>query len=306
MSTAATVCPSINFTLSLQNGTAGSGVTYQWQSSPDGTTWTNIAGATNSSYTTTLTATTQYRCNVTCSGNTGTSTPVTVALTPPSNCYCTPPATDCSDDDEIIRVRISTLDNSSGCSAPSGYANYTTTVAAPTVYSGAANPITVDLQGVWSKGVAVWIDYNQNGQFEATEFTSIGTGPGTTSQFTANISIPTTALNGTTRMRVRIRFELEYGYQPQACTGSGFGETEDYSVTITPCIPVTITSAPSSTSVTCGNNVSFTVAASGSLPSYSWQYRTSSSGVWQTVTNGGIYSGATTATLSLANVSADS
>src|SRR5690606_20995571 len=39
------------------------------------------------------------------------------------------------------------------------------------------------------------------------------------------------------------------------------------------------------------------------LPSYSWQYRTSASGIWQTVTNGGIYSGATTATLTLTDVS---
>ncbi len=300
-STANPVCPGINFTLSL--ATPGSGVTYQWQSSPDGTTWTNIAGATNATLTTSQAVATYYRSNVTCGANTGTSTALQVNMTPPSNCYCIPPATDCSDDDEIIRVRISTLDNSSGCSAPTGYANYTTTVAAPTVYSGAANPITVDLQGVWSKGVAVWIDYNQNGQFEATEFTSIGTGPGTTSQFTANISIPTTALNGTTRMRVRTRFGATAWLPTAACTNpSGFGETEDYNVTIAPCVPATITSAPTSVSIVCGANTSFTVAAAGTLPTYSWQFRTSASGIWQTVTNGGIYSGATTATLSLTNI----
>jgi len=304
LSTASTVCPGISFTLSLQNGTAGSGVTYQWQSSPDGTTWTNITGATNASYTTTLTATTQYRCNVTCSGNTGTSTPVTVALTPPSNCYCTPPASDCTDDDVITRVRISTLDNASSCGTgpPAGYSNYTTTVAAPTVYSGAANPITVDAPATWTEGVCVWIDYNQNGQFETTEYTSLGNKPAGQTSVTGNIAIPSTALNGTTRMRVRIRFGGVFT-NTQACTGSTFSETEDYNVTIAPCVPVTITGAPSSSTIVCGASTSFTVTTAGTLPAYSWQYRTSASGIWQTVTNGGIYSGATTATLTLTDVS---
>ncbi len=36
LSTANPVCPGINFTLSKQNSTPGSGVTNQWQSSPDG------------------------------------------------------------------------------------------------------------------------------------------------------------------------------------------------------------------------------------------------------------------------------
>jgi hypothetical protein len=45
-------------------------LTYQWQSSPNGTTWTNISGATGTSYTTpTISTTTQYRVVVSASGN---------------------------------------------------------------------------------------------------------------------------------------------------------------------------------------------------------------------------------------------
>ena len=189
LSTLASACPGTNFTLSLQNLTDGTGVTYQWQSSPDGTTWTNITGATNATYTTTLTAATYYRCNVTCSGNTTASNPIQVALTPPSGCYCTPAASDCTDDDMITRVRISTLDNSSACS-PNGYANYTNTVPAPTVYSGAANPITVDVPTSWTEQVAVWIDYNQNGQFEASEYTDLGRNVGNGGVITKKINMP--------------------------------------------------------------------------------------------------------------------
>ena len=64
------VCPSQNFVLSLQTATTGSGVTYQWQSSPDGTTWTNISAATASTLATSQTVARYYRCGVTCSSTT--------------------------------------------------------------------------------------------------------------------------------------------------------------------------------------------------------------------------------------------
>ena len=51
LSTVPSACPGINFSLSLQNNTPGSGVTYQWQSATSLTgPFSNIAGATNSSY----------------------------------------------------------------------------------------------------------------------------------------------------------------------------------------------------------------------------------------------------------------
>ena len=298
------VCPGINFTLSL--ATPGSGVTYQWQSSPNGTAWTNISGATNATLTTNQTTNTYYQCIVSCGSNTGTSTPLQVTMASPTACYCIPLATDCTDDDVITRVRIGTLDNSSACSAgpPAGYTYYSA-VAAPTLYSGAANPITINHAATWSKADAVWIDYNQNGQFETSEFTAIGTGAGGTAQISGTISIPSTALNGTTRMRVRMKFGTAQFTSAQSCTNaSGFGETEDYNVTIAPCVPVSITSSPASVAIVCGQNASFTVATSGTLPAYGWEYRPNATAAWQNVVNGGIYSGATTATLTLTGVSA--
>jgi hypothetical protein len=45
-------------------------LTYQWQSSPDGTTWTNISGAVSSTYTTpVLNTSTHYRVVVGASGS---------------------------------------------------------------------------------------------------------------------------------------------------------------------------------------------------------------------------------------------
>ena len=302
LSTLSTACAGTNFTLSLQNCIPGTGVTYQWQSAASAAgPWTDIAGATSSTLSRNHSASTFYRCNVTCGGNTGVSTPVQVALTPASACYCVPATSDCTDSDVITRVRLSTLDNASACS-PAGYANYTASVAAPIVYSGAANPIIVTTPTIWSEAVGVWIDYDRNGQFDAAEFTNVGTNAGNGGNIANNIVIPASALTGVTRMRVRVRFGTTLFTAANACLGYAFGETEDYNVNIQPCVTGLFTTPPASTSVTCGNNATFSVAATGSLLTYSWQYRTSATAVWNDISNGGIFSGATTSTLTLTGV----
>ena len=298
VSSLSSVCAGVNFTLSLQNPTAGSGVTYQWQSSPDGTTWTNITGATGSTYSSTLTAATQYRCNVTCSGNTGTSSPVTVNLTPPSGCYCAAGATSTSFE-KISNVTFNTINNNSSSTA--GYENFLT--LSTTVIKGQVLPISVSLSNGFSTDqVFVWIDANQNGNFsdpgELVYTSAQGVGP-----HVGNITIPATALTGSTRMRVRMH-DASLGANSTPCGNSTYGQVEDYTVDIQPCVPIAITSSPVNRSITCGGATTFVVATTGSAPSYQWQQRPNSTAVWQSVANGGIYSGATTATLTLTNVDA--
>ncbi|MBK8705164.1 MAG: hypothetical protein IPN33_17415 [Saprospiraceae bacterium] len=65
----ATICDGGTHTMTVTATGGTPSLTYQWQSSPDGTTWTNISGATNTSYTTpSLTSTTRYRAVVSASG----------------------------------------------------------------------------------------------------------------------------------------------------------------------------------------------------------------------------------------------
>ena len=72
-----------------------------------------------------------------------------------------------------------------------------------------------------------------------------------------------------------------------------------------PCTPLTITTNPGNKSITCGENTSFTVGTSGNMASVQWQYRANSSSPWMLLSDGGIYSGSNTATLTLSDVSAD-
>ena len=88
LSSASELCTGSQVTLNIQNVPAESGISFQWQTSPDNNTWTN-AGPNAPSWTTTLIASTWYRCQVTCNepgGGTGTSTPVQVLETPLINC----------------------------------------------------------------------------------------------------------------------------------------------------------------------------------------------------------------------------
>ncbi|MBK7432439.1 MAG: hypothetical protein IPI66_00180 [Chitinophagaceae bacterium] len=60
---------------------------------------------------------------------------------------------------------------------------------------------------------------------------------------------------------------------------------------------LSITSQPSSVTLCAGGNTSFAITTSGTVNSYQWQESTNGGGTWNNIANGGIYSGATTATL---------
>jgi subtilisin-like proprotein convertase family protein len=310
ISSVPTVCPGNNFTLSLENPPAATGITFQWQSSSTlAGPYTDIPGATSLTLLTTQAAATYYRANVTCDASvtTGTSTPVQVLETPSSGCYCVPPPEPgaCDFGDEILNVTIGTLNNSSsGCNGLT-YTNYPSSTATTELVSGGANPMSVDVGPGGFDFVGVWIDYDHSGTFELSEFTdltnAVGNPGGTV---TGTIVIPASALAGNTRMRVRIGFGFDFT-GTDACDGSffGYGETEDYTVSIVPCVQGVFTTQPINTSAACGSDASFIVEASGSLITYQWEQRVSPTAPWTFVTDGGIYSGATTSTLTLTGVS---
>ena len=89
------ICLGTSVTLSLQNLTTGSGVTYQWFSSPDGVTYAPIATATNPTYSVTPTASTYFMCEVTCATGPSTTASTPVQITFANEVTATVPATRC-------------------------------------------------------------------------------------------------------------------------------------------------------------------------------------------------------------------
>ena len=66
------------FTLSLQGSSSAAGLTYKWQRSTDNIIWTDIAGATNFTYTTAQNGSTYYRAVVNCGSESAISASVQV------------------------------------------------------------------------------------------------------------------------------------------------------------------------------------------------------------------------------------
>ena len=68
--------------------------------------------------------------------------------------------------------------------------------------------------------------------------------------------------------------------------------------TLTVPASLTITNQPASATICAGSNTSFTVAGTG-INAYQWQISTDGGTTWTNISNGGVYSGATTATLTI-------
>lgn len=76
-------CGSNNVLVTVNGGTYNSGLSFQWQSSTDGSNWNNVSGATTDSLRTVLFADTWYRRQTGCGSFTAASTPKKVAVKAP-------------------------------------------------------------------------------------------------------------------------------------------------------------------------------------------------------------------------------
>ncbi|WBV61129.1 GEVED domain-containing protein [Chryseobacterium camelliae] len=239
------ICTNTPFSISLTGATTGLGITYQWQSSPAGTnTFTNIAGATSTSYSVAnQTASTDYRCIVMCTNNANTQTSniVTVSQKPPTQCYCTPIyTTGCSDGDNLNSFVItgagsSTIsDLNTGCNN-GGYYDRTTAFSPVNLITGQTYPVQINTtytSPTYEKA-SIWIDFNDNGVFDTNEKLLTDLPLATSPSFaTANIIIPVTAQAGVHRMRVRVVYNTT---NVNACASTTWGETHDYLVNVQPC-----------------------------------------------------------------------
>jgi len=233
-STDLSVCPTDDFTLSLIGADIGIDLTYQWQSSPDGSTWSDITGATSSTYLTTQATSTYYQCIVTCTGVSDTSAAVQVLMSPPNGCYCEATTYTCVGvTGNITNVSIigTGLNNSSACDelTSSGFSIWpvSPTTSANLVRGTAYDfSVTTDDNNI----VSIWIDFDMNGGFEPGEWIQVCTTSVANVANTVNWLIPNSASSGATRMRVRARLQGNQNDSTSSCLEFFSGESEDYAV----------------------------------------------------------------------------
>ncbi|MEZ4839335.1 reprolysin-like metallopeptidase [Flavobacterium sp.] len=170
--------------------------------------------------------------NVSANSNTVSVTTLAAGLT-----YCTSQGNSVADE-YIGRVQIGTIDNATG--GVTGYVDYTSLSTDLTKGSSATIIITPTWTGTtYSEGYAVFIDYNQDGDFTDAGETVWSLAATTSTPVSGNFTIPTTAATGPTRMRV----SMKYNGIPTACETFSYGQVEDYTVNL--IVGTTDTTAPS-------------------------------------------------------------
>lgn len=225
--------------------------------------------------------------------------------------YCASNATSTADG-ETWNVTLGTLNNTSsncnnalngsacvGIGIPRQYSDFTICGPLGTYLAGLSYPLSIwgnTCNGNFQYVIKVYIDYNQNFSFTdpgELVYTGPSTTGGTLVPFfaTSNITIPITALAGTTRMRV-VQVETTLPANVLPCGTYTWGETEDYMISIippTPCAgqvsagtiaPDTVNLCPASTTVLqpTGGSLAADIA-------YQWLSSTNGGATWNIMAN---------------------
>lgn len=192
-----------------------------------------IGSTASATYTvTSLTPSTAYSFTVKAkdaAGNisTASNTATITTLAGSTVTYCSATATNTADE-RIGNVKFGTINNTSTGTA--GYENFTS--VSTNVTRGTANAISIT--PVWTstkynEAYAVYIDYNKDGDFSDSGELAWTKAGSQTNPVTGSITIPSTAILGSTRMRVM----MQYNSVPSSSCGSyTYGQVEDYTLNI--------------------------------------------------------------------------
>lgn len=206
---------------------------------------TQLATTSSTAYSVTgLTASTAYSFyvkatdaagNVSAASNTANVTTAAGGIT-----YCASNGQSVNDE-WIQKVVFGSINNNSG--ANGGYADFTAMTASVVKGSNQTITITPGWSGtVYAEGYSVWIDYNQDGDFNDASEQVVSVAATKNTPVSGSFSISADATNGTTRMRVA----MKYNGIPTACESFQYGEVEDYSISISGDVDTDPPTAPTS------------------------------------------------------------
>ena len=215
-------------TLSWTSITGALSYNINWKSSA-ATIWNNVSTVTSSTYNLPGLASCtgyQFRIQTVCSGGTSAfSNILTFTTTGCQVTYCTSKGST-TGYEYINNVSLGTINNLSGDNA--GYGNFIS--LSTNLVGGSSNTIsfTPGFHGAsYLEYWTAWIDYNHNGNFtDVGEKVIMTNGTGLVS---STFTVPLTALNGSTRMRIQMQYNAQ---QNNPCALFTYGEVEDYSVVV--------------------------------------------------------------------------
>ncbi|WP_158655247.1 T9SS type A sorting domain-containing protein [Flavivirga eckloniae] len=235
--TADTEAPT-NPTNLVASNITGSGATLNWTASTDnvGVTLYNISidgNPVGSSATTTFNATglsplTTYTAAVTAqdaAGNVSGSASVSFTTTAANVNYCSSASTNVNDE-YISNVQLNTINNNSNAQFYSDFTSISTDLNEGATYTITVTPTWTGI--TYSEGYAVWIDYNNNGNFNDSGELVWSKSPSTDTPNSGTFTVP----SGTSKTSVRMRVSMKYNDTPTSCETFTYGEVEDYTINL--------------------------------------------------------------------------
>ncbi|MEM7187617.1 MAG: GEVED domain-containing protein, partial [Bacteroidota bacterium] len=216
-----------------------SGATLNWTASTDnvGVTQYNIfidgnpVGSTaNTTFDVTgLSPLTSYTASVNAqdaAGNTsGSASAPFTTIDGPGAQYCDSQSTN-TNDEYIGRVQLNTIDNSSGPTFYSDFTAISTNLSEGTQYTVTVTPVWTGT--IYAEGYAVWIDYNNDADFEDAGELVWSKAPSTDTPNSGTFTVP----SGTSESSVRMRVSMKYNAIPTSCETFTWGEVEDYTINL--------------------------------------------------------------------------
>jgi PKD repeat protein len=199
-----------------------------------------------------------------------------VNISPPSGIYCIPAdiGMDGTPGSLANSLSFGNISSSFNFPSPPYYHNYTSSIST-TASLGEDIVGNFVFGSITFSTYMLWIDWNHDALFSTSEMVQSLTN---TTAYQNNIfivTVPNTALSGSTRVRIRIQAN---GLGMDPCNSPGKGFAEDYTINISGAsgsAPIAAFSATPLT-VNAGSSVNFTDLSSGSPTSWTWTFNGSS------------------------------
>ncbi|OFY84063.1 MAG: hypothetical protein A3F72_11830 [Bacteroidetes bacterium RIFCSPLOWO2_12_FULL_35_15] len=195
----------------------------------------------------------------------------------------------------ITNFTFNTINNTSA-GASAGYSDFTCNHTS--VYASQNYSISAITNSPAEHNVRAWIDYNNDGVFNAITELVFSADDALTSSGT--VTIPATAtLN--TPLRLRISADYNLSADPTPCGNPDYGQAEDYSVTILPNTFPPVAGFTENNTLTCNGTVSFTDISINIPTAWLWTFGDGNSSFQQHPTHTYTANGTYTVTLIATN-----
>ena len=167
------------------------------------------------------------------------------------------------------------------------------TLSIPSIAQSSTATLTLTFGTDGNQYNGVWVDFNQNGIFETSEYFTSGTNAGGSGTATVSIIVPASATLGQTRLRIRGGDDSQPS-SGQSCgaSNSSYGSAADYYVNITASVACAGTpGTPTATGpANACSGVAFALNATGLPPvgttgiTYQWQSSPAGAGTFANIT----------------------